>query len=232
MQYSILNVKLHYNTNLDYISNIAISLLFNNRNSTICSKLTLKTPERRQWLWTTLNIFHIMYFCCWLGIPAWNIEWYQSFSMQILCFRETRQVSKVSVLLSIFLDKFESLHIRSSRPEVFCKKGVVENFAKFTGKHLRQSLFFNKVAGLSPTTLLEKRLWHSYFPVNFAKLLRKPLVATFCDQWNFQPLLFVFLACFGFSFSCTDFDLKQKRLGFFAPRVSGSLNLFQMWKLS
>ena len=33
-------------------------------------------------------------------------------------------------------------------PEVFCKKGVLEIFAKFTGKHLCQSLFFNKVAGL------------------------------------------------------------------------------------
>ena len=32
-------------------------------------------------------------------------------------------------------------------PEVFCKKGVLRNFAKFTGKHLCQSLFFNKVAG-------------------------------------------------------------------------------------
>ena len=36
---------------------------------------------------------------------------------------------------------------RSSRPEVFCKKGVLKNFAKFTGKHLCQRLFFNKVAG-------------------------------------------------------------------------------------
>ena len=36
---------------------------------------------------------------------------------------------------------------RSSRPEVFCEKGDVRNFAKFTGKHLCQSLFFNKVAG-------------------------------------------------------------------------------------
>ena len=36
----------------------------------------------------------------------------------------------------------------NSRPEVFRKKGVFRNFAKFTGKHLRQSLFFNKVAGL------------------------------------------------------------------------------------
>ena len=28
------------------------------------------------------------------------------------------------------------------------KKGVVRNFAEFPGKHLCQSLFFNKLAGL------------------------------------------------------------------------------------
>ena len=32
--------------------------------------------------------------------------------------------------------------------EVFYEKGVPRNFTKFTGKHLCQSLFFNKVAGL------------------------------------------------------------------------------------
>ena len=37
---------------------------------------------------------------------------------------------------------------RSSRSEVFWEKGVLRNFAEFTGKHLCQSLFFNKVAGL------------------------------------------------------------------------------------
>ena len=34
-------------------------------------------------------------------------------------------------------------------PEVFCEKGILRNFAKLTGKHLCQSLFFNKAAGLS-----------------------------------------------------------------------------------
>ena len=29
--------------------------------------------------------------------------------------------------------------------EVFCKKGVLRNFAKFTGKHRYQSFFFDKV---------------------------------------------------------------------------------------
>ena len=34
--------------------------------------------------------------------------------------------------------------VRSICPEVFCKKGVPKNFAKFTGKHLSEP-FFNKV---------------------------------------------------------------------------------------
>ena len=30
---------------------------------------------------------------------------------------------------------------RSSPPKVFCKKGTLENFTKFPGKHLYQSFF-------------------------------------------------------------------------------------------
>ena len=30
---------------------------------------------------------------------------------------------------------------------LYCQKGVLKKFVKFTGKHLSQSLFFNKVAG-------------------------------------------------------------------------------------
>ena len=64
---------------------------------------------------------------------------------------------------------------RYSRPEVFCKKGVFKNFAKFSEKHLCQSHFFNKkAAGLRPATLLKKRLWHMCFPVKLAKFLRTP----------------------------------------------------------
>ena len=50
------------------------------------------------------------------------------------------------------------------------KKGVLRNFAEFTGKHVCQSLFFNKVAGL------KKTLWHRSFPVNIAKFLRTPFL--------------------------------------------------------
>ena len=39
--------------------------------------------------------------------------------------------------------------IRSSHRRCSVRKGVLRNYSKFTGKHLYQSLFFNKVAGFS-----------------------------------------------------------------------------------
>ena len=61
-----------------------------------------------------------------------------------------------SKLLKIFFLRFLSFSFLfvsfsgSSRPDVFCLKCVLRNFAKFTGKHLGQSFYFNKVAGLGP----------------------------------------------------------------------------------
>ena len=54
------------------------------------------------------------------------------------------------------------------------KKGILKNFAKFTGKHLNQSLFLIKfqVLGLGHATLLKRRLWYRCCPVNFAKFAR------------------------------------------------------------
>ena len=54
-------------------------------------------------------------------------------------------------------------------PEVFCERDVLRNFAKFTGKHLFQSL--------GPVTLLKKRFWHRCFAANFAKFLKTPFLA-------------------------------------------------------
>ena len=63
----------------------------------------------------------------------------------------TFQESVDNVMASV-----ELLDSRSSRPEVFCEKGVLKNFTTFTGKCLCQSLFFNKGAGLRPATLLKR----------------------------------------------------------------------------
>ena len=58
-------------------------------------------------------------------------------------------------------------HRRCSVKKVFLK--ILQH-----SQHLCQSLFFNKVAGLSLASLLKKRLWHRCFPVNFVKFLRTP----------------------------------------------------------
>ena len=77
--------------------------------------------------------------------------------------------------------------IRSSQLEVFRRNGVLRNFAKFTGNHLRQGRFFNKVAGLRPATLL-MRLSHRCFPVNFAKFLKTPF-STEHIRWLLLPIV-------------------------------------------
>ena len=41
-------------------------------------------------------------------------------------------------------------HYRSSHRRCSIRKGALRNLAKFTGKHLFQSLFFNKLTGLRP----------------------------------------------------------------------------------
>ena len=54
----------------------------------------------------------------------------------LVCFSLTYKISLYDFIIS-----------KSSRPEVFCKKDILKNFAKFAGKHLCKSLFFHKVAG-------------------------------------------------------------------------------------
>ena len=85
-----------------------------------------------------------------------------------------------------------SEHERSSRPEMFCKKGVLRNFAKFTVKRLYQRLFFNKVAGLRPKVWnLTKKSPAQVFTCEFAKFLKTPfftehlrwlLLSNFCEN--------------------------------------------------
>ena len=47
---------------------------------------------------------------------------------------------------------------RSSNQRCSVKQGVLGNFAKFTGKHLRQSLFFNKLVGAASNFIKKETL--------------------------------------------------------------------------
>ena len=58
--------------------------------------------------------------------------------------------------------------------EVFSEKRFSYKFHKIHRKTSVPILFFNKVAGLRPASLLKKRPWHRCFPLNFAKFLRTP----------------------------------------------------------
>ena len=52
----------------------------------------------------------------------------------------TRIIKKTSTIMS------KTSTSRSSHQRCSIKKGVLKNFQKFTEKHLRHSLFFNKIA--------------------------------------------------------------------------------------
>ena len=71
--------------------------------------------------------------------------------------------------------------VRSSRPEVFCKKGVLRNFA---GKHLCQSLFFKKetlaLCEISKNTFFTEHLWW---------LLLQSLTSTIKSETNVESNL-------------------------------------------
>ena len=110
---------------------------------------------------------------------------------------------------------------------MFYKKGVVRNFAKFTGKHLCQNLFFNKVAGLRAETLFKKRLWHRCFPVNFAKFLWTPFVTEHL-WWLLLTTVNISDVCFWFK----SFKEFKSDISFSLKPLSSVLFSFFMFFLS
>ena len=67
--------------------------------------------------------------------------------------------------------------IRSSRPEVLCKKGVLTNFIKFTVKNMCQSLFIEK------KTLTQVFFCQLFKIFNNIYFYRTPLVAD-SEAWK------------------------------------------------
>ena len=58
--------------------------------------------------------------------------------------------------------------------EVSYKKDVLKNSQKFAGKHVYQSLFFDKVAGLRPQAcnFIKKETLAQMFPCEFSKIFK------------------------------------------------------------
>ena len=137
------------------------SAFLSNLHETIST--SYRSPHMQEFnpLYPHLVLYDRKYFC--------NLDWFE----QTFIFVSSK-VPFAKLWCEVFLQnsfqKCRSIHsqmsFRSSCPEVFCKKGVLRNLPKFTGKHPCQCLFINKVAGPS------LNLWHRCFPVNFVKFLR------------------------------------------------------------
>ena len=77
------------------------------------------------------------------------------------------------MLLGVGINPICQVFCRGSHQRCSIKKGVLENFAKLTGKHLCQRLFFNKVARLRTQA---KETLAKVFSCEFAKFLRTPFL--------------------------------------------------------
>ena len=64
---------------------------------------------------------------------------------------------------------------RSSLPEVFFKKGFLRNFAKFTWKHLCQSLFFQKSCRPQAYNFIQKETLELVFSCGFCEISKNIL---------------------------------------------------------
>ena len=111
-------------------------------------------------------------------------NWRQIYKQTSSTFYTSNDVSRRKNLLVLITELRNSYLItllkryRSSHRRCSVKKGVLKNFANFTGKHPCWSLFFNEVAGFQPASFLKKdssAFQHKCFPVKFAKLLRTPI---------------------------------------------------------
>ena len=62
------------------------------------------------------------------------------------------------------------LQLRSSRQRCSVRKGVLRNFAKSTGKHFCQNLFFNKVPGQPSCNFINKETLEQVFSCEFCQI--------------------------------------------------------------
>ena len=96
-------------------------------------------------------------------------------------------ISSLIILCSLSAKLSPFTQVRSSLPEVFRKKGVLN-------VEISQNSQENTWARFQrPATLLKKGLWHRCFPVNFAKFLRTPflrehLYSRLLSSWLFEAL--------------------------------------------
>ena len=119
---------------------------------------------------------------------------------------------------------------RSSRPEVFYKKGVLRKFANFTEKHLCQSLFLIKLK--SACNFIKNVALAQMFSCEFTKFLRTSFLIEHI-RWLFLELFLKDCSTFAYrlynilkwtllcrrTFTTPNFSAYHFRLGLWKPKL-------------
>ena len=126
------------------------------------------------------------------------------------------------------MSKFEITKVRSSRPEVFCKKGALRNFTKFTGEHLRQCCVINSTYILE----LSRHLTIFVYVLRVKQYVkyRSSRPEVFCKEGNLKNFaksqesicfLITLQACFyDYQFFSVLRGMLQRRRGEIHPKVN------------
>ena len=109
----------------------------------------------------------------------WNPKWKISYFVQGLCCVVWYLFSVFIVFIFAFGRFFQEYSEAATR-DILWEKVFLE-ISQIHRKTPVPEPLFDKVAGLRPATLLKKRLWHSCFPVNFAKFPRTFIYSTPLD---------------------------------------------------
>ena len=105
--------------------------------------------------------FHWLIIDFFSDFSSYGSELRKRYTLRLLCM--CLEECGILEIWMVWFHNYFSAIFRSSHKRYSIIKGVPRNYAKFTGKHLCQSL--------RPATLLKKRLWRRCFLANFAKFL-------------------------------------------------------------
>ena len=130
----------------------------------------------------------LSFVCC-----TWNVYRGASILRNLPC----PEISLVRVCSFGCFFQFEWL--RSNYRRWSLEKAVLKNFAKFTGKHLGQSLFFNKVTGLV-CNFIKKETLAQVFSCKFSVIFKN----------TFFYLLYLLNDCISANSTTQIFSLKDE----------------------
>ena len=101
-----------------------------------------------------MSHIHVTYIAsaCFYVTSSANLERFQYLLLKTKAilkneYRFLAESTKIENATFPYKTAMSEASVKANSVEIFGQKGVLRSFTKFTGKHLHQCLFFNKVAG-------------------------------------------------------------------------------------